>query len=273
MTALPLLATNLAVTIGCMLVLWTVSIRRRDPSFIDAWWPMGFVVIAWVTLALTDGDPTRRAVLVGLITVWGLRLGGYLFWRWRRNGPDRRYLSMLRHAKGSPHVFTLTRVFLLQGVLLWVVSAPLQLGQRYASPAGLRPLGWIGVIVAGVGVAFESVGDAQLVRFKADPANAGQVLRSGLWRYTRHPNYFGDACLWWGVFLVAVVNPVTAAAIAGPCVMTFLLARWSGVGPLEARLKRHKPDYADYIAHTSGFIPLPPRPSQHRADTLGGPPG
>lgn len=268
---LALLALNLGVTLGCMLALWLLSIRRGDPSFIDAWWPMGFVAVAWVTFATTDGDPTRRGLLVGIITVWGVRLGGYLFWRWRRNGPDRRYVNMLRHAKGNPHVFTLTKVFLLQGVLQWVVSVPLQLGQRYDAPEGLQPLGWVGVALCVIGLVFEVVGDAQLVRFKADAANEGQVLRSGLWRYTRHPNYFGDCCLWWGIFLIAVVNAPTAAAVLGPCVMTFLLARWSGVGPLEGRLKRHKPDYADYIATTSTFIPLPPR-KPVAATTSGGSP-
>lgn len=256
---LGLLALNLAVTVGCMVVLWLLSIRGGDPSFIDAWWPMGFVVMAWVTFAVADGDPTRQALLTGITTLWGLRLGGYLFWRWRRNGPDRRYVAMLRHAKGNPHVFTLTKVFLLQGVLQWVVSVPVQLGQRYDSPEGLLPLGWVGMALAAVGIAFESIGDAQLTRFKADPANEGQVMDRGLWRYTRHPNYFGDACLWWGIFLVGAANGPTALAIVSPLVMTYLLMKWSGVPTLEGRLTRTKPGYADYIARTSGFVPRRPR--------------
>src|SRR5207237_7120016 len=113
-----LLAVNLAVTLACMLALWAVSVRTGDPSFVDAWWPMGFVVVAWLSLVVADGDPTRRGLLVGMTTVWGLRLGGYLLWRWRRNGPDKRYVAMLRHAPGNPNVFTLTRVFFLQVVLL-----------------------------------------------------------------------------------------------------------------------------------------------------------
>jgi steroid 5-alpha reductase family enzyme len=263
-TSVPvLLAINLVVTMGAMVGLWGLSIRLGDPSFVDAWWPIGFVVVAWVSFALGDGDPTRSAVLAALTTIWGLRLGGYLFWRWRRNGPDGRYVAMLRHATGNPHVFTLTRVFLLQGALLWVVSLSLQLGQVgiEGTPAGLRPAGLVGLVLAIVGILLESIGDLQLVRFKADPANEGKVMDRGLWRYTRHPNYFGDACLWWGLFLVALANPVTAVGIVGPLVMTSLLARWSGVGPLERRLERHKPGYADYIARTSGFVPMPP----HRA--------
>ena len=254
-----LACTTLAVTLGCMVALWALSIRRGDPSFIDAWWPLGFVVVAWISLLMSHGDPLRQALLVGITTLWGLRLSGYLFWRWRRNGPDPRYASMLRHASGNPHLFTLRNVFLLQGALLWIVSLPLQLGQWYPNPPGLLAPGMVGVVLCVVGGAFEIIGDAQLVRFKAQPANAGRVMDQGLWRYTRHPNYFGDALLWWGLTLIAVVNPVTAIAMISPCVMTFLLARWSGVGPLERRLTRHKPDYAHYMARTSGFIPRPPR--------------
>ena len=254
-----LLALNLAVTMACMVGLWLVSVRLGDPSFVDAWWPMGFAVVAWVSFVVADGDPVRQGWLVGLTTVWALRLGGYLFWRWRRNGPDKRYVNMIRHAPGNPHAFTLRNVFLLQGALLWVVSLPLQLGQWYADPRGLLPLGFVGVVLCVAGIAFESIGDAQLTRFKADPANAGRVMDRGLWRYTRHPNYFGDACTWWGLLLVSVANPVTALAVVSPLVMTFLLARWSGVGPVERRLKRHKPDYAEYSGRTSCFVPLPPR--------------
>ena len=254
-----MLALTLATTFGCMVVLWLVSVRRGDPSFIDAWWPVGFVVVAWESRLVGNGDPTRGALLVGITTVWGLRLGGYLFWRWRKQGPDKRYVSMLRHAPGNPHLFTLQRVFLLQGALLWVVSLPLQLGQRYVVPHGLRPLGVAGFTLCIIGFVFETVGDAQLTGFKAREENVGQVMDRGLWRYTRHPNYFGDACVWWGLFLIAVVNPATVLAVVGPCTMTFLLARWSGVGPLERGLQRRKPAYADYMARTSGFVPMPPR--------------
>lgn len=259
---LGLLVVNLAVTIVCMLTLWGLSIRTGDPSFIDGWWPLGFVVIAWISFVWSGGDggdATRRVLLTGVTTVWGVRLGAYLLWRWRKNGPDRRYVNMVRHAPGNPHVFTLTRVFLLQGVLLWIVSLPLQVGQWREANAGIGPLGFAGLGLCAIGLVFETLGDAQLVRFKADATNAGRVLDTGLWRYTRHPNYFGDACMWWGLFLVAAVDAVAATSVVGPAVMTFLLARWSGVGPLERRLERHKPDYAAYVASTSGFVPMPPR--------------
>jgi steroid 5-alpha reductase family enzyme len=241
-----------------VLVLWIVAIRTGDPSFIDAFWGFGFVVVAWTTFTLTDAGPARRGLLVGITTVWGLRLAGYLLWRWRKNGPDRRYVAMLRHAE-NPRLFMLTKVFLLQGALMWLVSLPVQLGQVYALPDGLGAAQWAGLALAAFGIVFESTGDAQLVLFKRDPANDGHVLDHGLWRYTRHPNYFGDACTWWGLFLASLCNPVTWIGVVGPLVMTFLLARWSGVGPLERQMKRKKPGYEDYIRRTSTFIPRPPR--------------
>ena len=219
-----------------VLLLWLIAIRIGDPSFVDAFWGAGFVVVAWVAFALTDPGPARRPLLVAVTTVWGLRLGSYLLWRWRRNGPDRRYVAMLRHAE-NPKRFMLTKVFLLQGALMWVVSLPLQLGPVYEEPAALGPAQWIGLALAIFGIVFESTGDAQLVAFKRDPANVGLVLDHGLWRYTRHPNYFGDTCTWWGLFLISLANPVTVLGAVGPAVMTFLLA-------VERRRSARRPDAA-----------------------------
>ena len=208
--AASVLAVTAITVLLYMIGLWAISIPLGDPSFVDAGWGLGFVIIAVVTATISHGDATRTTLIVGITSAWGLRLAGYLLWRWRRNGPDARYRSMLRHAPGNPHMFTLTRVFLLQGVMMWVVSLPVQLGPVYATPHGMTVQAFVGVGVALVGITFETVGDLQLTRFKADEANAGQVLDRGLWRYTRHPNYFGDSLVWWGLFLVAVVNPPTA---------------------------------------------------------------
>ena len=252
------LLANALVVLACMLVLWRLACRSGDPSFIDAFWPFGFVLIAALSAAMSHGDPTRRAVLLALTAVWGLRLSAYLLWRWRRSGPDPRYTALLRRA-ADPARFMLTHVFLLQGALMWIVALPLPLGMHPAAPAGLSALGFAGIGLSALGIAFESVGDAQLARFRSDPANRGQVMDRGLWRYTRHPNYFGDACHWWGVFLVSVVDGVTALGVIGPLVMTFLLVRWSGAALLERRLLRSRPGYADYVRRTSGFVPLPPK--------------
>jgi steroid 5-alpha reductase family enzyme len=253
------LAVAAATVLVYMLALWAISVPLGDPSFVDAGWAFGFVLIAVVTAAIADGDPTRKVLIVATTAVWGLRLAGYLFWRWRRTGPDKRYASMLRHAPGNPHVFLLTRVFLLQGALMWVVALPVQLGQVYATPKGVTVQAVIGLVVAATGIAFEATGDAQLTRFKRDPANATRVMDRGLWRYTRHPNYFGDCLVWWGLFLMAVVNAPTFFTVAGPVTMTYLLLRWSGVPILERGLLRRRPDYAAYMQRTSAFLPRRPR--------------
>ena len=255
------LALVAAVVFAYMTILWSLSIRRGDPSFIDAAWGFGFVVIAAVTFvtSVDEGDATRRWLLFALTAAWGLRLGGYLLWRWRRNGPDPRYAAMLRRVSGNPHVFTLTRVFWLQGALMWIVSLPVQLGQRTDEPRGLTITAAIGTAIVIVGLAFETTADAQLVAFKADQNNAGRVLDRGLWRYSRHPNYFGDALVWWGLFLVAVVDAPTAVSVIGPIVMTTLLLRYSGVPILERGLRRRRPGYDDYVARTSTFVPRRPR--------------
>ena len=251
-------AANAAVIFVLALAMWLIAVRINDPSFIDTCWGAGFVVVAWVSFALTDGSSARRLVLVAIASVWGLRLAGYLFWRWRRNGPDARYVAMLKHAP-NPKMFMLTKVFLLQSVLLLIVSTPLQLGQTYDS--GVNASTIAGIVLAAVGIAFESTGDFQLVAFKAKPGNKGKVMDRGLWRYTRHPNYFGDFCVWWGIFLVSLVNGVTLLGLVGPVIMSILLMRYSGVGPLEKQMHRTKPQYKDYVARTSGFFPRPPRSS------------
>jgi steroid 5-alpha reductase family enzyme len=218
------------------------------------------VVSAWASF-LSLGAGPRGVLLTALCTIWGVRLGAYLLWRWRAHGPDRRYVTMIAHAErdrgwGYP-LASLLLVFALQLPLQFVVSLPVQLGQVRETPIG--PLGIAGAVLAIVGVLFESIGDFQLTAFKADPANAGKLMRTGLWRYTRHPNYFGDACVWWGLWLIAAETRVGLVSLVGPVVITFLLTRFSGVPTVEGRLRRTRPDYDDYVSRTSGFIPWPPK--------------
>lgn len=256
---LPLLGANFAIVMAAMLAFWLISIPLKDVSFVDSCWAAGLALMAVSSFMLGGGAEPRKLLIVSLAVVWGLRLAGYLFWRWRRDGPDKRYVAMIAKAKGNPHLMTLTHVFLLQGVLLWVVSLPVQLGQVSPEPAALGPLAWIGAASAVVGILFESIGDFQLARFKANPANHGKVMDRGLWRYTRHPNYFGDLCVWWGLWLIAAETKPGLYAIVGPAVLTWLLIQFSGAALLERRLKRSKPEYEDYIRRTSAFIPLPPK--------------
>ena len=243
---------------GLMLVTWLVSLPLRNASIVDLIWGLGFVLVAWAVRLTVDGNNARQWLLVGMVTVWGLRLSAYLTWRNHGNGEDYRYKAMRKQWGPRFWWVSLFTVFALQGVLMWTVSLSVQLGQVPETP-GLGVLAGIGVLVWAVGLTFEAVGDAQLARFKGDPANAGKVMDQGLWRYTRHPNYFGDACVWWGITLVAIESGLGAVGIVGAVVMTVLLRRVSGVTLLEKSLKKRREGYEEYIARTSPFVPRPPK--------------
>ena len=263
MSAVAQALTTAAIAIGAlMIVSWLVSLAAKNASIVDIVWGLGFVLVAWAVRArVDDGNDARQWVLVGMTSVWGVRLGGYLFWRNHGKGEDFRYRAMRKHWGPRFPIISLVTVFALQGVLMWIVSLPVQLGQTRANP-DLGVLAFLGIAVWAVGLFFEVVGDAQLARFKADPANAGVVMDRGLWRYTRHPNYFGDACVWWGIALVAAETTVGAWGLVGAVVMTFLLRRVSGVTLLERSLVKRRAGYVEYVARTSPFVPRPPkRPS------------
>ncbi len=260
------LLVNAGIIAVLMLGLCAIAARIRDVSFIDAVWGAGMAVLAiasWLQL----GDPGARAGLIAaMAAIWGVRLGLHLFTRWRAHGEDPRYARMLGKAKeqGRYGRAALTVVFGPQAVLLFLTCLPAQLGVlASAEPAPIGPLAWAGAALWLVGMIFETVGDAQLKAFRADPANKGKVLDTGLWRYTRHPNYFGDTCAWWGIWLAAAEAGTMVAAISviGPLFLTFTLTRWSGKPLLEKGLMKTRPGYAEYVARTSGFFPLPPRRS------------
>jgi len=255
-----LFAATLAFAAAAMLLLWLLSLRLRDASIVDIWWGPGFAAIAAFTFWLAPGgDPARSALVLVLAAAWGLRLGAYLFWRNAGKDEDYRYQAMRRHfGERFPRV-SLVRVFGFQGLLMWFISLPLQVAQTGGPTGGLGALDWLGAAVVAAGLLCESIGDFQLARFKADPANAGRVMDRGLWRYTRHPNYFGDSVVWWGLWLVACGAPGGIYTVLSPALMTYLLLRVSGVALLERGLVKRKPAYADYIARTSAFVPLPPR--------------
>ena len=252
-----MLASAVAIAI-LMVTTWLISVAVKNASIVDIVWGLGFVLVGWVSFGVGKGDDVRGWVLAILVSLWGLRLAGYLARRNVGHGEDYRYKAMRKHWGPKFPLISLFTVFVLQGVLMWIVSLPLQLGQVEASP-GFGPIGTMGVLVWAVGLFFEATGDAQLRRFKADPANAGKVMSSGLWRYTRHPNYFGDAVVWWGIAIVAAEAGVGAWGFIGAAVMTFLLVRVSGVALLERSLRKRKPEYEEYARRTSAFVPRPPR--------------
>ncbi len=244
--------------VALMFLVWLVSLRLEDASIVDPVWPLGFVLVAWISFLVGEGEPARQWLLAILVTVWGLRLSGYLFSRNLGEPEDYRYQAMRRkHGERFPLV-SLYTVFGLQGLLMFVVSLPVQVGMSVAAPLGIFDI--LGVIAWVVGFFFESVGDAQLARFKANPDNQGKVMDQGLWRYTRHPNYFGDFMVWWGHFFIgASVGWEGWLTIVGPIVMSTLLMRISGAKLLEKGLKKRRQGYEEYIARTSGFFPRPPR--------------
>jgi steroid 5-alpha reductase family enzyme len=251
-------ATSAIGTVIAMVLLWLLALRLRDVSIVDIYWGLGFAQIAIVACALGGGYPWRKLLITGLTVLWGARLAGYLFWRNAGHGEDRRYQAMRRRYGQRFGWVSLYLVFGLQAALMWLVSLPLQVAQIHPTPAALTALDAIGTALWALGIGCESIGDLQLARFKADPANDGRVMQRGLWRYTRHPNYFGDACVWWGLFLIA------AAAggwwtVLSPALMTLLLVRVSGVALLERTLVKTRPEYADYVRRTSAFVPWPPR--------------
>ncbi len=253
-----LLASAVAILV-LMLATWLVSLVRKDASIVDIVWGLGFVVVAWTAFTVGDGDEARKWLITLLASAWGLRLSIYLFLRNSGKGEDYRYQAMRRQWGARFPVVSLFTVFGLQGVLMFIISMPLQVAQLSGMPEGLTWVDYLGAAIFAVGLSFEAVGDWQLSRFKADPANAGKVMNRGLWRYTRHPNYFGDAVVWWGLFIVAAARPENLAVIFSPVVMTVLLTRVSGVPLLERSLKKRREGYDDYIARTSGFIPRPPK--------------
>ncbi len=255
MSAGAILTLDAGVIAGLMLALWLISVRLRDASIVDPFWGFGFVVVGW-TAALAGELSGWGIVLALFTTAWGLRLSIHLARRNLGHGEDFRYQAMRKRFPRF-ELTSLVIVFGLQGLLLWVVALPLQLAPAYEG--GRHAIGAAGAVVWAIGLAFEAVGDAQLARFRADPGTSGRVLDTGLWRYTRHPNYFGDACVWWGLWLVALAAGAPWWTVIGPVVMTVLLRRVSGVTLLERSLAQRRPGYEEYVRRTSAFVPRLPR--------------
>lgn len=266
--AISLLAINFGGLLAVILLLWGIAVTIRDVSFIDAFWAAGMLLLAWGTWWQVGAEAAHAKLLLGLTSLWGLRLAIHLTIRWASHGEDPRYKKILAHTmakrKWSWAKTALIMVFLTQAPLLFITCLPAQIGIGASAGdpgANMGVIGWIGALAALAGIAFESIGDAQLDAFRKDPENEGKVLDTGLWRYTRHPNYFGDALTWWGIWLVVLDlgwAPALASVI-GPVFLTFTLTRWSGKALLEKGLHKTRPGYADYVARTSGFFPWPPK--------------
>lgn len=259
MTGLDLIGVNFAVIGSLMCVLWLISLRLSDVSFIDVFWPVGFGIVAWTSYLLLPGAPHSRALLLlGFTSLWALRLGLYLCARWLSEPhEDKRYQAMRRNRPDFKWQ-SIYLVFGLQGVLIIIIGTPVMFGIANAG----APLGWLdalGVALFVVGFLFESIADTQLAEFKRNPANADNVMSKGLWAWSRHPNYFGNTLIWFGLFAIAASDQANWWTLLSPLLMTWLILKVSGVELLERGLTETRPGYADYVARTSRFIPRPPR--------------
>ncbi len=255
---------NFVILVIIMLVLWGISVRIRDVSFIDSFWAFGMAIMAGLAMLQTDVHGPLGWAIFAMTALWGVRLGTHLLLRWRKEGEDPRYKKIIggtMQKKGWSFAKTaLLKAWVTQIPLLFLVCLPAQIGIILAGESQLNTVALLGLLIALIGIGFESIGDAQLKAFRANPANHGKVLDTGLWRYTRHPNYFGDACAWWGIWLMAATTGWPAwVAIVGPVFLTFTLTKWSGKPLLEYSLRKNRPDYAAYIDRTSGFFPWPPK--------------
>lgn len=256
--SMTLMLSGLGITLAGFGLLWVASLLRRDASLVDRWWGAAFVLLAvWYLRGAAEPPPPAGWLLTVLVAAWGLRLSLHLTRRNWGRGEDFRYRAMRERHGASFSLVSLATVFGLQGLLVWVIGMPLYAGIAAAGPDSW--LAWPGLVVWLAGFGFEVIGDLQLAAHRRDPSRRGSVLRSGLWKYTRHPNYFGDALLWWGHWLVAA-SVGGAWTIFSPVIMTVLLRRVSGVTLLEQTLVESRPGYADYVATTSPFLPMPPRP-------------
>jgi steroid 5-alpha reductase family enzyme len=260
MESLPnVLGLNLAMAVALMVLLWILSLRLRDVSIIDIAWGGAGAIIAILTFLNTDGTLSRRVLLTSLTVIWGVRLALHIGIRKWGKPEDFRYAAFrAEHGETWP-LRSLFTVFLLQAFLIWIVTMPVQVGQFWPTPAGLTPLEWVGAAIWAEGFLWQAVADFQLTRFLADPANAGTVLDRGLWRYSRHPNYFGETLMWWGIFLIAVVTPKGWLTALSPVLITYLLTKKSGVPLLEESLMDRREGYREYVRRTNAFFPWPPR--------------
>jgi steroid 5-alpha reductase family enzyme len=254
-----ILITTLGATMAMMVVLWLASLAMKNASIVDIFWGAGFAAIAIITFTLADGYHPRKLLTAGLAVVWGLRLAVHIGWRNHGKGEDFRYKAMRKRIGDRFSLVSLFTVFGLQGALMWVISLPLQFAQLSREPSGFTWLDFLGAAFWVTGFGFEAIGDLQLTMFRVNPANKGKVMDRGLWAYTRHPNYFGDALLWWGFFVIAVATPHGWWTVVSPLLMTTLLMKVSGVALLEKTLVRTRPEYQDYVQRTSAFFPRPPK--------------
>jgi len=252
------LLNSVLVIVISMVLLWVLSLVKKNASIVDIFWGLGFVIVGWASAINANQVSIAGKVVLALVTLWGLRLSIYLGVRNHGKPEDFRYVAMRKHYGARFPIISLFTVFLLQGAIMMIVSLPVQIALSDENAAA-SIFTFIGVLIFFVGIFFETVGDWQLAQFKRDPQNAGQVMQTGLWKYTRHPNYFGDTCVWWGIGIVALGVNYGWVGLAGSLLMNFFLVRVSGVPMLERSMSKRRPGYDEYKRRTSSFVPRPPK--------------
>jgi steroid 5-alpha reductase family enzyme len=238
------------------LVAWAVSTIRRNAGLVDIFWSLFFLTGSYVYACVQDSLGMRGILVMTLVSLWSLRLAGYLAMRNWNKPEDHRYRAIRERNNPGFRWKSLYLVFGLQGLLAWIISAPLAAAINGTTPPGIFDV--LGASLVVFGIAYETVADAQLARFKSDPVNVGQVMDRGLWRYSRHPNYFGECCLWWGYWLIAV-SAGGMWTVFAPVLMTVLLLKISGVALLEKDIGQRRPAYSAYMTSTNAFLPGPRR--------------
>jgi steroid 5-alpha reductase family enzyme len=241
--------------LALMVLLWLVSLLLKNSSIVDIFWGAGFVLSAWFYALLLPGSLSlRQGLFLALVTLWGMRLTLHILIRNWGKPEDFRYQKWREEAGRGWWIRSLFKVFLLQGILMWLISAPLLAAQYHHSQSHLIWLDYVALVIWAIGFFFEAAGDAQLVQFRANPAHKGKLLNTGVWKYTRHPNYFGDAAQWWAFYLFSLAAGAWWTVFS-PLLMTFFLVKVSGVALLEKTLAETKPGYREYMQTTSAFIP------------------
>jgi steroid 5-alpha reductase family enzyme len=259
MNFITIAALNLAAVTTMMLVGWLVSLGVKKVTFVDSLWGLGFVLIAWITFSAADGYPPRQVLLAGLTTAWGIRLCLHLSWRNWGRGEDPRYAAWREQAGAGFWIFSLVKVFLPQALFLWSISLSVQFGQMWSIPARFTIYDITGTIIWAAGFFFETIADYQLAKFKVDPSNKGKVMDRGLWAYSRHPNYFGEFLVWWGLFVITLSTPNSWWTILSPLIITVVLLKITGITLMERSIVDSRPGYREYIQRTNAFFPWFPK--------------
>jgi len=254
-----ILLLNLAAVVAMMVIGWIVSLVYRNVTIVDSLWGLGFVLIAWMTFFLSEGYTVRKTMIAAMVTLWGLRLSLYLSLRNWGKGEDPRYGLWRKESGDNFWLISLFKVFILQAVFMWCISMAPQFGQMSPIPNHLIWLDILGTLIWTAGFLFESVGDWQLARFKLDPESKGKVMDQGLWAYSRHPNYFGEFLVWWGLFLVTFTNPGNWWTVCSPLIVTVVLLKMTGIPLTEKAITSTRPGYEEYVKRTNAFIPWFPK--------------